>query len=124
LRWYAPQGDGPALVVVAVDLAEGAGQGAQMAQEDFAEHGVEVDDVAAQRLRVQVQGKCEPGEQDQLAAVTRHEGLARREDVLVACQLFWAAAEQCGGDVPCFGAEDAGNPVLLWRSFSRFDGRC
>lgn len=89
------------------DVADGVGQAAQVAAQDFREQHVQVAEIVAQGGTDHAQGERHGGEADGVAAVHRHDGLRDGEDAFFASEL---AGGELGALVMAVGggAEDAG----------------
>ena len=93
------------------DLGQRAGQGGEVAGEDFAEQGMQIDEVAAQRGGGDAQGGGEVGKGDGMAAVAGHERPADGEDAFVPLPLPFGAEVGAAFEGVGLGAEDAGVDV-------------
>ena len=89
------------------DIADGVGQAAEVAVQDFRQQLVEVAEMVAQGGADHAEGERHAGEGDFVAAGFGHDGLRDGEDAFLALDL---AGGWLGALVAAFGdgAEDAG----------------
>ena len=117
---------GRAVGRVPADIAEGFGDGVQMAPQDFGEDAVRINEVAADGGGRHAQCDGEAGHGDAGAAEGGHEVGGGFEDVVFARLFLGGEPAPGAGQVVDFGAEAAGgdgymgknrNLVFSWASF-------
>ena len=94
--------------MIARDLAEGAVDGAQVADEEFLEDAVDIGEVAADGGAGHADGGGEAGHGESGAAVSGHDGLCGVEDFVFAVEFAGGEIWAQPIDVVDAGAEVSG----------------
>ena len=94
--------------VVEGDFAEAPGDIHQMAADDVAEQGIQIDEVSSERGRGHPQGRGHGAEADGVAAVARQERLCGVEDVFALLAITFGGEALLAIEFIGLGAEDAG----------------
>ena len=87
------------------DLADGAGDGLQVAVDDFGEDAVQADEVALDGLAGHADGEGEVGQSEGGAAVAGHEHGGSGDDAVPTVQLTRGEVGAVAGEVVGLGSE-------------------